>query len=96
VPSHAIVADLPSFYFLPGEKRALVANAILREEAAIAGLTVVPLHAATKRQGLWGVATQFAGDLFHPNDRGYRVWADVFVPAIDERLAQLTRNVQGG
>jgi lysophospholipase L1-like esterase len=96
VPKHAIVADLPSFYILPGEKKALVANAILREEAATAGLTVVPLHAMTKRQGLWGVATQFAGDLFHPNDRGYRVWADAFAPAIDERLAQLTGNVQGG
>ncbi len=96
VPSHAIVADLPSFYFLPGEKKALVANRILREEAAAAGLIVVPLHAMTKRQWLWGVATQFAGDLFHPNDRGYRVWADAFAPAIDERLALLARDVQGG
>jgi lysophospholipase L1-like esterase len=89
LPSHAIVADLPSFYFLPGEKKVLVANRIIREEAAARGLTVVPLYALTKRQGLRGVATQFAGDLFHPNDRGYRVWARAFEAAVDERLAQL-------
>ncbi|MEJ3405815.1 SGNH/GDSL hydrolase family protein [Rathayibacter sp. YIM 133350] len=89
VPSHAIVADLPSFYFLPGEKKVLEANRILRAAAAEFGLEVVPLHERTKRQGLWGVTTQFAGDLFHPNDRGYRIWADAFTPAVDRRLAEL-------
>ena len=89
LPAHAIVADLPSFYFLPAEKKVLVANRIIREEAAARAFTVVPLYALTRRQGLWGVATQFAGDLFHPNDRGYRVWARAFEAAVDERLAQL-------
>jgi lysophospholipase L1-like esterase len=83
----AIVADLPSFYFLPGEKKVRVANGLLRAAAADAGLEVVPLHDLTDRQGLWGVTTQFAGDLFHPNDRGYRIWADAFRPAVDRRLA---------
>lgn len=91
LPTHAIVADLPSFYFLPSEKKVLAANRILRAEAAARGLTVVPLHALTKRQGMWGVATQFAGDLFHPNDRGYRVWAKAFEAAVDERLAVVGR-----
>ncbi len=27
-----------------------------------------------------------AGDLFHPNDRGYRVWASAFIPAVLSRL----------
>lgn len=90
LPPHAIVADLPSFYFLPGEKLVRVANRILRTEAATRGLTIVPLHALTKRQGLRGVTTQFAGDLFHPNDRGYRIWAQAFQGAIDERLEALT------
>lgn len=82
LPSHAIVADLPTFYFLPAERKVRVANAIVRRLAAQRGLTVVPLHAATRRYGLWGVSTQFAGDLFHPNDRGYRVWARAFIPAV--------------
>jgi acyl-CoA thioesterase I len=88
LPPHAIVADLPSFYFLPAEKKVRIANQLLRAGAARRGLTVVPLHEAMRRQGLWGVTTQFAGDLFHPNDRGYRVWASAFLPAIDARLRQ--------
>jgi acyl-CoA thioesterase-1 len=89
LPPHAIVADLPSFYFLPAEKRVAVANRIVREVAAEHGFPVVPLHARTRRQGLWGVTTQFAGDLFHPNDRGYRVWASAFRAAVDERMREL-------
>ncbi len=86
LPDHAIVADLPTFYFLPAERKVRVANAIVRRLAAERGLTVVPLHARTRRYGLWGVSTQFAGDLFHPNDRGYRVWASAFIPEVLARL----------
>lgn len=89
LPAHAIVADLPSFYFLPAERTVLVANRMLREAASARGLRVVPLHRLTRRQGLWGVSTQFAGDLFHPNDRGYRIWASAFTHAIDDRLRRL-------
>ena len=86
LPRHAIVADLPTFYFLPAEKKVRIANQLLRAAAATHGLTVVPLHETMRRQGLWGVTTQFAGDLFHPNDRGYKVWASAFLAAVDERL----------
>ncbi len=89
VPSHAIVADLPSFYFTAGQKKARVANRLLRAAATERGLTVVDLHKLTDRQGLWGITTQFAGDLFHPNDRGYRIWAAAFEPAVARRLAEL-------
>ena len=89
LPDHAIIADLPTFYFLPAEKRVTTANVILRRVAAERDFTVVPLHARMKRQGLWGVTTQFAGDLFHPNDRGYRVWASAFLPAVDRRIDEL-------
>ena len=89
LPPHAIVADLPSFYFLPAEKNVVVANEIVRAVAAEHGFTVADLYRATKRQGLWGVTTQFAGDLFHPNDRGYKVWASALLSPVDERLAQL-------
>jgi acyl-CoA thioesterase I len=89
LPPHAIVADLPSFYFLPGERDVRVANAILRAAATDHGLTVVPLWRNTRRWGLWGVTRQFAGDLFHPNDRGYRVWASTFEPAVAARLREL-------
>jgi acyl-CoA thioesterase I len=89
LPPHAIVADLPSFHFLPAERRVRVANAIIRDAAAERGLVVAPLHARTRRQGLWGVTRHFAGDLFHPNDRGYAVWASAFSPLVEERLREL-------
>ena len=89
VPDHAIVADLP-YFFLPWNER-LVAegNRILREEASARGLEVVPLHETMRREGLRGIFTQFAEDLFHPNDHGYRVWASAFLPAVSARARAL-------
>jgi len=56
--------------------------------AAEYALTVVPLHATTKHQGIAGILTQFAIDLFHPNDHGYRVWADAFAPSLAAQLVE--------
>ncbi|GAA4163257.1 hypothetical protein GCM10022286_23460 [Gryllotalpicola daejeonensis] len=86
---HAIVADLPSFYFLPGERKATEGNRMLRAAAARHGLRVVDLHETMRREGMRGVATQFAGDLFHPNDRGYDVWANAFMDAVEDRLEEV-------
>lgn len=88
LPPHAIVADLPCFHLPHNERKVAVANRVLREVAAEHGLTVVPLHATTKRQGLRSVATQFANDMFHPNDRGYRVWAEAFLPELSQHVAR--------
>lgn len=82
LPPFAIVADLPCFHLPHNERKVAAANRIVRLVAADQGLTVAPLHAITKRQGLRSVATQVANDMFHPNDRGYRVWADAFLPAV--------------
>ncbi|WBU37573.1 SGNH/GDSL hydrolase family protein [Homoserinibacter sp. YIM 151385] len=89
LPSHAILADIPSFYMLPGQKAVREGNRIIRRLAAGRGLRVVDLHALTDRQGIWGMITQFAGDLFHPNDRGYRVWADAFAAEALTRCRQV-------
>ncbi|MGO4592642.1 SGNH/GDSL hydrolase family protein [Leifsonia sp. 2TAF2] len=89
VPDHAIVADLPYFYLPWNERLVAEGNRILREEAAARGLEVVPLHATMRRQGLRGAFTQFAEDLFHPNDHGYRVWASAFLPAVTARAREL-------
>jgi lysophospholipase L1-like esterase len=88
LPEHALIADLPCFHLPHNERKVAIANRLLRERAAGRDLTVVPLHAITKRQGLRSVATQFANDFFHPNDRGYRVWAEAFLPSL---TADLTR-----
>lgn len=88
LPAHTLVADLPCFHLPHNERKVAVANRILRAAAEEHGLTVVPLHATTKRQGLWSIATQFANDMFHPNDRGYRVWAEAFLPALSMSIAR--------
>ena len=82
VPDDAIVADLPCFHFRHNERKVAVANRIVRHLAEERGLTVVPLHELTRRQGLRGILTQFAMDRFHPNDHGSRVWAEAFRPAL--------------
>ncbi len=89
LPEHTLVADLPCFHLPANERKVAVANQILRAVAAEHGLAVVPLHATTKRQGLRSIATHVAEDLFHPNDRGYRVWAEAFLPAVSADVARL-------
>jgi acyl-CoA thioesterase I len=88
LPQHAIVADLPCFYLPHNERKVAVANSILRRVAAERNLTVVPLHESMKRQGVYGMFTQFAQDLFHPNDRGYKVWASAFEPTVTAELVE--------
>ncbi|MCU1534880.1 MAG: hypothetical protein JWR53_1361 [Glaciihabitans sp.] len=87
LPDTAIVSDVPSFYLPPRETRVRAANRILHRLAAERGFeTVVPLYRVSRRQGAWGMMTQFAGDLFHPNDRGYTAWARAFFPPVDAAL----------
>ncbi|WP_277959800.1 SGNH/GDSL hydrolase family protein [Frigoribacterium faeni] len=89
LPSHAIVGDLPAMWIPDREKKLVEANAIVRRVAGEFGLTVAPLYETTRRQGFFRTYRNSAGDLFHPNDRGYRVWASAFEPAIAARLARI-------
>ena len=86
LPAHAIVADLPCFHLRHNERKVAEANRMLRAMAREHGLAVAPLHELTRRRGLRGILTEFANDMFHPNDHGYRVWADAFGPAVSARL----------
>ncbi|WP_426516398.1 SGNH/GDSL hydrolase family protein [Diaminobutyricibacter sp. McL0618] len=88
LPPDAIVADVPCFYLPHNERKVAVANRILREAAAERDLTVAPLHETMKRQGVKGMLTQFANDMFHPNDHGYRVWASAFLPTVTARMLE--------
>ena len=88
LPPHALVADVPCFHLPHNERKVTVANEIVRRVATEFELMVVPLHATTKRPGVRSVATHVAADLFHPNDRGYRVWADAFIPSLTASISQ--------
>ncbi|WP_423921311.1 SGNH/GDSL hydrolase family protein [Frigoribacterium sp. 2-23] len=89
LPAHAIVAEVPAMFLPDRERKITVANRIIHRVADELGLTVAPLHETTRRQGLVRTFFNSAGDLFHPNDNGYQVWAAAFEPAIAARLAQL-------
>jgi acyl-CoA thioesterase-1 len=86
VPSHAIVAELPCMFVPDRERKVAVANEIVHRVAGELGLTVAPLHEITKRVGLRRTFFNTYGDLFHPNDRGYEIWASAFEPAVDARV----------
>jgi lysophospholipase L1-like esterase len=89
LPEHAIVADVPCFYLPHNERKVTEANRLLHAAARDHGLRVVPLHEHTRRQGVRGIFTEFARDMFHPNDAGYRVWAEAFRPAVAAELATI-------
>lgn len=87
LPAGSIVADLPSFSPLPVGRRVAAANRIVHELVSAHGLALAPLHRETRRGGPVIAVRNAAGDLFHPNDRGHRVWAEAFLPAVRARLS---------
>ncbi|MEY2849185.1 MAG: hypothetical protein RI885_1852 [Actinomycetota bacterium] len=93
LPPHAIVAELPSFYFGAFERRVREANSLVKREAKKRGFRLARLHRVTV--GRTAARTAFrdvAGDFFHPNDRGYVVWASAFAPLVAARVAELLQD----
>ncbi len=82
LPVGAYVADVPWFMAGIWEKKAAEAGRVIADGARQRGLTVVPLHHALRSRGWTSMLTDFGPDWFHPNNRGYRVWADTFWTAI--------------
>ncbi len=67
-------------------------DAVIKEIAAISDrIERVPMWELTasrfqqEREGI------FAGDLFHPNEHGHRIWADAFYPSLIRALAIVER-----
>lgn len=78
LPPGTYVADVPYFMHGRWETDSAQAAGTVRRAAAEAGMVVVPLNDRLRAEGLQGMLTQTSGDLFHPNDQGYGVWADAF------------------
>ena len=87
LPPDTLVADLPSFYIGERERNVRIANAIVRKVVAEHSLTLVPLYRATQRRGVSRTALRDVSvDFFHPNDRGYSIWASAFLPLLPTAL----------
>jgi len=97
LPPQTVIADVPYFMHGHWERDALRAAGSLTRLASARGLAIVPLHEALRREGWAAMASEFAADWFHPNDRGYRVWADAFWVAIraSDLIRQRTREPDG-
>lgn len=88
LPAGSYVADAPYFMHGRWQRDAAQAAGLLRASAEQRGLRAVALHDALKDEGWRAMATQFAADWFHPNDRGHRVWADAFWARIEPELGR--------
>lgn len=78
LPPQTVIADVPYFMHGHWERDARRSAETVTRIATAHGLSVVPLHEALRREGWAAMASEFTADWFHPNDRGYRVWADAF------------------
>ncbi|GAC1601797.1 MAG: hypothetical protein NVS3B21_29620 [Acidimicrobiales bacterium] len=76
LPPGALLATLPQGL---SRARAEEVNGTIRVVAAARGLIVVDLWARTGPP--W--KDKYAGDMFHPNDRGYEDWVSAFCDALD-------------
>jgi lysophospholipase L1-like esterase len=83
LPPQTVVGDVPWFMHGGTGRKSGEAAAYVDARAAEAHLVVARLHRATRARGWRAMLTDFAADWFHPNDRGYRVWAKAFWTAIE-------------
>ncbi|QZY53525.1 SGNH/GDSL hydrolase family protein [Leucobacter tenebrionis] len=91
LPKRTIVGEIPSFHLPWREGAVREANLILHAVAEPRGHEIAPVYRATRERGIRGILTEFAEDAFHPNDRGYEVWADAFWPLVEPRVEQWMR-----
>jgi len=89
LPKGTVIADVPYFMHGKWERDSAAGARYLAARARAQGLTVAPLHRVLEVTGWGGMATNYAADWFHPNDRGYRIWAATFWSAIEPRVPAL-------
>jgi acyl-CoA thioesterase-1 len=63
-------------------------DAVVREVAGARGATYVDIAGPTGPPFRSDPDRYFAPDHYHPNDEGYRLWADVVAPAVKDALAR--------
>lgn len=83
LPPGSFVGDVP-WFTIPGltrRSKAMAQRAVELIEQY--GHHLVPLHEAARQLGYLRFHTNTAADWFHPNDKGYRAWADLFWEAME-------------
>lgn len=80
MPRGSVFVEVPYFGIRPHEQRVVRTNRIIHQAAEKYGHTVAPVHAAS-RFPLYRKVGRLAGDIFHPNEIGYRDWAGAILTA---------------
>lgn len=81
LPPGTVVANMPNFGGRIKRVQAVrAANQIIAAAAAKSNLRTADLYDSTKSHES---ALNYAADLFHPNNRGYKNWADAFWAVLD-------------
>lgn len=91
LPPGTVIADIPFFGRGRSERDATRAAAFITVQAEQHGLLVARLHEAMRARGPRAIVTDYAADLFHPNDRGHHVWSRAFLEVLPEHLRRSRR-----
>ncbi len=81
LPPGTVVSTIPSFGLPWLERREKQANELIIALARRYDLELANLYGLTRRLWPFEYLRGQGGDFFHPNERGYRVWADALWPA---------------
>lgn len=82
LPPGTVVSTIPNFGLPWLESKVRAANAIIEREARLNDLELADIFTATHQLGLWRYLLYTGGDIFHPSERGYVVWASALWPAV--------------
>lgn len=95
LPEGSFVGDVPWFTLPNLGYRAQRFSKVAAELVELHGHHLVPLFAATRKTGYRHFHQHTAGDWFHPNDKGYAAWADLFWAELERtgKVAALTPSV---
>ena len=83
LPAGTVVSTIPSFGIPSFEAKERKANALIKRLARENDLELADLYAATARLWPFKYLLHQGGDFFHPNERGYEVWAQAVWPAVE-------------
>jgi len=84
LPDGAVMGSVPNFMHWPFEHRARKANRAIQHAASQYGHAFADIHSPSTGLSFRSYMATFAGDGFHPNERGHELWAD----AVWEQLAR--------
>lgn len=91
LPHGAVMGSVPNFMHWPYENRARKANRAIQQAASQYGHVVADIHSPTTRLSFRGYMETFAGDWFHPNEKGHALWADAIWDQLSDQQGSPAR-----